>query len=160
MHRYLSVLFVSAALAGSVAAKADDNHHSDNRTQRYYDRDARDYHEWNEREDQAYRRYLRENRKREREFAKANRRERQDYFKWRHRHQTTTGARLVCPTLEILRTLSGPGCAKPPWVSNCAQNSGCAPANLQAGVKRPNETLPDPAFSERRIGWLSCLTES
>ena len=86
MHRYLTVLFLGAALAGSVAARADDDHHSANRTQRYYDKDARDYHEWNQNENQVYHQYVTENHKRDREFAKTNRRERQDYFKWRHDH--------------------------------------------------------------------------
>jgi len=86
MLRYLTVLFVGAALAGSVAARADDDHHSANRTQRYYDKVSRDYHEWNENENQVYRRYVTENHKRDREFTKTNRRERQDYFKWRHEH--------------------------------------------------------------------------
>ena len=87
MHRYLTVLFVSAALAGSVAAKADDDHHAASRAQRYYDKDARDYHEWNQNENQVYRRYVTENHKRDREFAKTTRREKQDYYKWRHNHQ-------------------------------------------------------------------------
>jgi len=60
MHRYLSALVLSAALLTPVAvsaAKDDDDHH---RVKRYYDRDNRDWHEWNEREDSAYRRYLQE----------------------------------------------------------------------------------------------------
>jgi hypothetical protein len=85
MNRYLTVLFLSAALAGSVAVKAEE-HHQDRHSKRYYDKDARDYHEWNKNESQAYRRYAKENRKRDREFAKASRRERQEYFKWRHHH--------------------------------------------------------------------------
>ena len=86
MHRYLTVLFVSAALAGSVAAKADDDHHASSQTQRYYDKDARDYHEWNQNENQVYHQYVTENHKRDREFAKTSRREKQDYYKWRHSH--------------------------------------------------------------------------
>jgi hypothetical protein len=86
MHRYLTVLFVSAALAGSVAAKADDDHHASSQTQRYYDKDARDYHEWNQNENQVYHQYVTENHKRDREFAKTTRREKQDYYKWRHSH--------------------------------------------------------------------------
>jgi len=86
MHRYLTVLFVGAALAGSAAARADDDHNSANRTQRYYDRDARDYHEWNQNENQVYHQYVTENHKRDREFAKTTTREKRDYFKWRHDH--------------------------------------------------------------------------
>ena len=86
MNRYLTVLFLSAALAGSVPARADDDHQSDNRSKRYYDRDARDYHQWNQRENQVYRQYVTDNHKRDREFAKTTREERKDYFKWRHDH--------------------------------------------------------------------------
>ena len=84
MHRYLTVLFVSAALAGSVAAKAADDHNTGSRTQRYYDKEGRDYHEWNQNENQVYHQYVTENHKRDREFAKTTRREKQDYYKWRH----------------------------------------------------------------------------
>jgi len=85
MNRYLTVLFLSAALAGSVAVRADD-HHSDSQTKRYYDKDARDYHEWNQHEDQVYHQYVTENHKRDREFTKTNNAEKKDYFKWRHEH--------------------------------------------------------------------------
>jgi hypothetical protein len=85
MKRYLTVLFVGAALAGSVPARADD-HHADSHTKRYYDSTARDYHEWNQNENQVYHQYVTENHKRDREFAQTNRTERKDYFKWRHEH--------------------------------------------------------------------------
>lgn len=83
MYRYLSVLLVSTALLVPIALKADDDH---GQTRRYYDKTARDWHEWNENEDHAYRQYLKEQRKRDREFAKASSRERNDYFKYRHAH--------------------------------------------------------------------------
>ena len=85
MNRYLTVLFLSAALAGSVPVKADE-HHSDNQTKRYYDKDARDYHEWNQNENQVYHQYVTENHKRDRDFAKTTRGEKKEYFKWRHDH--------------------------------------------------------------------------
>jgi len=52
MHRFLTVLCLSAALAGSAAARADD-HRSDYQTKRYYDKGGRDYHEWNQNGNQA-----------------------------------------------------------------------------------------------------------
>ena len=39
MNRYLTVLFLSAALAGSVSVRADD-HRSDTQTKRYYDKEV------------------------------------------------------------------------------------------------------------------------
>jgi hypothetical protein len=85
MKRYLTVLFVSAALAGSVSVRADERQ-SDHQTKRYYDKDARDYHEWNQHEDQTYHQYVTDNHKRDRDFAKTTRGEKKDYFKWRHDH--------------------------------------------------------------------------
>jgi type III secretory pathway component EscR len=82
MKRYLSAFLLSTALLVPQIVKGDDDHHQ----KRYYDRDARDWHEWNEREDRAYRRFLEERHREYRHFAKASRRERQEYWKWRHRH--------------------------------------------------------------------------
>ena len=85
MHRYLSALVLSEALLTPVAVTAakDDDHH---RVKRYYDRDSRDWHEWNEREDSAYRRYMQEQHRANREWAKANRKQQREYWKWRHSH--------------------------------------------------------------------------
>jgi len=85
MNRYLTVLFLSAALAGSVSVRADD-HRSDKQTKQYYDKEGRDYHEWNQNEDQVYHQYLADNHKKDRDFAKTTRGEKKDYFKWRHDH--------------------------------------------------------------------------
>jgi len=82
MKRYLTALFISAALAGSVPVRAD--HHQ--QTKRYYDKQGRDYHEWNQNENQVYHQYVTDNHKRDREFAKTTSREKQDYFTWRHSH--------------------------------------------------------------------------
>ena len=85
MNRYLTVLFLSAALAGSVSVRADD-HRSDTQTKRYYDKQGHDYHEWSQNEDQVYHQYLTENHKKDRDFAKTTSAEKKDYFKWRHDH--------------------------------------------------------------------------
>ena len=58
MKRYLSGFLLTTGLLISVAGvKADDDHH---RYRRYYDREGRDYHVYNQQEDRAYRGYLRE----------------------------------------------------------------------------------------------------
>lgn len=83
MRRYMSALLLSAALLAPVVVpvplKADPPH-------RYYDRDRRDWHEWNEREDHAYRRYLEERRLKYHEWARAKRAEQRAYWRWRHGH--------------------------------------------------------------------------
>jgi hypothetical protein len=86
MHRYLAVFFLSTALFVPISVRADDDNHSDRHSKRYYDRDARDWHQWNNNEDHAYHQYLTENNKRDHDFAQANRAEKKNYFKWRHDH--------------------------------------------------------------------------
>jgi hypothetical protein len=85
MNRFLTTLLLSAALAGSIPVRADDQH-SDKQTKRYYDKSGGDYHEWSPNEDRAYHQYVSENHKKDREFAKTSSREKDDYFKWRHSH--------------------------------------------------------------------------
>jgi len=86
MHRLLTTILLSTALAGSMPLIADEAHHADNQNKRYYDKSAGDYHEWNSTEDRAYHQYVSENHKKDREFDKTNSREKDDYFKWRHSH--------------------------------------------------------------------------
>ena len=82
MRRYLSALMLGAFLtAAPVAIMADDHH-----DKRYYDRDRRDYHAWNEGEQRAYRHYLEERREAYRDWARANARQRAEYWRWRHEH--------------------------------------------------------------------------
>lgn len=53
---------------------------------RYYDRDGRDYHNWNGEEDRNYRAYLVERHRTYVPFVKVKVRERQEYFRYRHEH--------------------------------------------------------------------------
>ena len=88
--KYLSFLFLTAALTASAAAKAGaaqevvvavGGEHT-----RYYDRNHRDYHEWNDREDRSYRVYLGERHRDYREFHLNSRRQQSNYWNWRHSH--------------------------------------------------------------------------
>jgi hypothetical protein len=54
---------------------------------RVYDSDHRDYHNWDDREDRAYRRYYTEQHKTYREYNKQRAREQRNYWKWRHNHR-------------------------------------------------------------------------
>jgi hypothetical protein len=91
MHRTLSVFFLSACLFLPVALKADD-HQND---RRYYDRDHKDYHTWNNQEDKAYRVYLGEQHRDYREFNRENRTRQTEYFRWRHDHPDSTIFKVV-----------------------------------------------------------------
>jgi len=82
----LTGLLLGAALIAPVAVSAADGDHD----RRYYDRDGRDYHQWNDREDHAYRIYLGERHYEYREFRRVNEARRREYFLWRHEHPDTT----------------------------------------------------------------------
>jgi hypothetical protein len=83
MRRFLilTALFAGASLIAPVAIRADDHHEK-----RYYDKDAHDYHAWNDHEDRAYRVYLGEQHRDYREFRKAKASQQRKYFRWRHDH--------------------------------------------------------------------------
>jgi len=85
VKRYFSMLVLSASFTLSATAFAQDRDH-DRQSQRYEDKAHKDYHEWNDREDQAYRHYLQEHHKKYHNFSKASKREQNDYWKWRHSH--------------------------------------------------------------------------
>ena len=87
MHRFmiLSGFLVGAALLAPVAVMADDHH-----DKRYYDRDRRDYHQWNNDEDRAYRVYLGEQHRDYRDFSREKRNRQTEYFRWRHEHPNST----------------------------------------------------------------------
>jgi len=92
MRRYLGTLLLGTFLAAPVLVLADEHDkHDANRVERYYDPDAKQWHEWNESENKAYHEYWEQNRKDRdkdfRDFKKLNKKERSDYWRWRHEHQ-------------------------------------------------------------------------
>jgi hypothetical protein len=90
MHRlFILSAFLLSAVFLIPLATADDR-----RDKRYYDRQTRDYHVYNNQEDRAYRMYLGENHREYRDFRRMNRRQQQDYFRWRHNHSDQTLFRL------------------------------------------------------------------
>jgi type III secretory pathway component EscR len=84
MQRFVGAVLLSAALLAPIAVKADDDH---NRRERIYDKSHKDYHEWNDQEDRAYRHYLEEHHRPYRDWKKANKRDQEAYWAWRHNHQ-------------------------------------------------------------------------
>jgi hypothetical protein len=78
MRRFLGVIMLSGVLMAPIAMQAE---------QRYYDRDHRDYHAWNDDENRAYRHWLTEERHRHyHEWNRASRAEQRNYWRWRHEH--------------------------------------------------------------------------
>jgi hypothetical protein len=73
-------LFVPVFLP-SAALRAEE--HKD---ARYHDKDHNDDHEWNSREDRAYRIWAKESHRKYREFSKLKEDDQQAYWRWRHDH--------------------------------------------------------------------------
>jgi len=85
-HRYISSLFLAAALATPAAMMASPEPQNANVQVRVYDRDHKDYHNWNDNEDRAYRGYLTEQHQTYREYNKQNHKTQDSYWNWRHEH--------------------------------------------------------------------------
>jgi Ni/Co efflux regulator RcnB len=81
MSRFINTLILAATLTAPLAMNAQDH------PNRYYDKTHKDYHEWNDNENQRYHEYQTERRvKTTHEFNRAKKSEQQDYWKWRHEH--------------------------------------------------------------------------
>jgi len=84
-NRYISSLFLTAALAAPVAIMAGpapqegDQH-------RVYDKQHKDYHNWDDKENHAWGQYLAENHKSSHEYSTANKKEQSQYWNYRHAH--------------------------------------------------------------------------
>jgi Ni/Co efflux regulator RcnB len=100
MHRGYQHLFsffvLSAALAApsamSAAAQPQDNgrqeegHRDDKDRNRVYDRDHKDYHNWDDNEDRSFRVYLGERHREYHPFVEMKQKEQRAYWNWRHSH--------------------------------------------------------------------------
>jgi hypothetical protein len=90
-YRYLSSLFLTAALAAPVAmmatARPQDDRNQENRqgenNKRYYDKSHKDYHTWDSNEDRAYQRYQTDHHQ-TRAFVQLNTQQQTVYWNWRH----------------------------------------------------------------------------
>jgi hypothetical protein len=66
-----------------LAARAIQEDHERNRV---YDKDHKDYHNWDDKENRAWGQFLTENHGESHEYAKANKKEQSKYWNWRHSH--------------------------------------------------------------------------
>jgi hypothetical protein len=85
-HRVLGSLSLLAAFAAPSITIARPNPQDGGVQVRIYDRDHRDYHNWDDREDRAYRRYLVERHRAYRAYQGQHYRVRRHYWQWRHRN--------------------------------------------------------------------------
>jgi hypothetical protein len=86
LNRYISSLLLAAAIVAPTALMAGPRPQEARVQVRVYDRDHRDYHNWDDHEDHAYRGYLQERHKDYREYDKQNNREQKRYWNYRHTH--------------------------------------------------------------------------
>ena len=84
LNRYISSLVLASALAAPVVIMASPQEASVQ--VRVYDRDHKDYHNWDDREDRAYRGYLSDQHRNYREYNKQSGRQQRNYWTWRHSH--------------------------------------------------------------------------
>jgi hypothetical protein len=80
------VLTAALAASASLSSAATPQDHV-----RYYDREHRDYHNWDDNEDRSYRVYLGEQHREYHPFAESKRRQQQAYWNWRHSHPDHDG---------------------------------------------------------------------
>lgn len=92
--RILSSMLLMGALAAPLALQAQDRDRDDHdrddhaKNQRIYDRDHKDYHNWNQDEDRNYRQWYTESHrdKEYREYNRLNKHDQEAYWNWRHQH--------------------------------------------------------------------------
>jgi hypothetical protein len=89
MKNYITAFVLGTALLAPVAINADEHH-----DKRYYDKDHKDYHEWNDREDRAYRKYLEGRHMQYRDWNRSRAAEQRDYWRGRHDHPDNVHFRL------------------------------------------------------------------
>jgi hypothetical protein len=85
-HRYIASLFLTAALAAPVSIMAVPVPQEASVQVRVYDSTHHDYHNWDDREDHAYRGYLTEHHENYRAYDKQNHKQQNNYWNWRHSH--------------------------------------------------------------------------
>ena len=85
-HRYVASLFLAAAIAGPMSIMAVPSPQGATVQVRVYDRNHKDYHNWDDHENQAWGVYLTNNHRNHVEYAKARRGDQDAYWNWRHSH--------------------------------------------------------------------------
>ena len=89
MHRsylFVAALFLSAAIAAPVSMMAAPAPQEAGVQVRVYDSGHKDYHNWDENEDRAYRGYLTDQHMTYRAYNKQHHKTQQQYWNWRHEH--------------------------------------------------------------------------
>jgi len=91
-NRYVASLFLSAALmtpigALAVPAPQDEHERHEQEERRVYDEEHHDHHNWDKREDEAYRHWLEFKHEAYVDYEKLDHKRQREYWKWRHEHE-------------------------------------------------------------------------
>jgi hypothetical protein len=86
LNRYISSLVLASALAAPVILMAGPQPQEASVQLRVYDSRHKDYHNWDDREDRAYRGYLTDQHRNYREYNRQSGRQQRNYWTWRHSH--------------------------------------------------------------------------
>ena len=93
-NQRLASILLSAALMAPIGALAvtapqDDHerHEQEEREHRVYDPYHKDYHNWDRREDDAYRHWLDGRHEGYVDYDRLNRKRQREYWRWRHEHE-------------------------------------------------------------------------
>jgi hypothetical protein len=86
VNRYICSLFLAATIVAPALVVAEAKAQEASVQVRLYDRDHRDYHNWDDREDHAYRRYLVVHHRPYRTYQRQHYRVQRHYWNWRHSH--------------------------------------------------------------------------
>jgi hypothetical protein len=85
-HHYLASLFLTAAIAAPISMIAMPSPQEAGVQVRVYDKNHKDYHNWDDNENRAWGVYLTENHKNHHDYARASKKEQGRYWDWRHSH--------------------------------------------------------------------------
>ena len=83
-QRIIGSIFLTAALMAPATVIAAPRPQTASVQVRVYDKDHKDYHNWDDNENQAWGRFQVENKSKPHEYAKANKKEQSQYWNWRH----------------------------------------------------------------------------
>jgi hypothetical protein len=82
--RFFGSLILTVALIAPVSVIAAPNPQSASLQVRVYDRNHKDYHNWDDNENQAWGRFEVENKTKPHQYSKSSRKEQSQYWNWRH----------------------------------------------------------------------------
>lgn len=86
MKKTITAFCLSVALLTPVYVNAQDHDRDEHHDQRYYDKEHKDYHQWNAHEDRAWRIYWEQEHRPYVDWDRASEAQRQSYWNWRHNH--------------------------------------------------------------------------